>query len=66
MPDTPNKFTSMLKHHRIHMSKVWIDKAVQGIKTTWQGDAQALAALRDIIEPPAKPPVKLKAVGGKK
>ena len=69
LPDTPNKFTSMLKHHRIHMSKVWVDgRAVQGIKTTWQGDAQALEDLRSIVEPPA--PAKkgaLRAVaGGKK
>jgi len=67
LPDTPNKFTSMLKHHRIHMTKVWVDgRAVQGIKTTWQGDAQALDDLRAIIEPPAVQPKKgaLRAVAG--
>lgn len=70
MPDTPNKFTSMLKHHRIHMSKVWIDnKSVQGIKTAWANPAQ-LDDVRDTINPPAKPVAKgkpaLAAVGGKK
>lgn len=36
MPNTPNKFTSLLKHHRIHIEKVWINNATaSGIKTTW-------------------------------
>ena len=37
MPTTPNKFTSLLKHHRIHIDKVWVDnKTVNGIKTVWK------------------------------
>lgn len=68
MPDTPNKFTSMLKHHRIHMSKVWVDqRAVQGVKTNWL-DAHRVDELRDIINPPPKPAKAkpaLKAVGKK-
>lgn len=37
MPVSPNKFTSYLKHHRLHMSKVWIDaRAVAGIYTVWK------------------------------
>jgi hypothetical protein len=41
MPSSPNKFTSLLKHHRIHMSHVWINTGThsateRGIKTTWQ------------------------------
>ena len=36
MPETPNKFTSLLKHHRIHISPVWVpDKTVNGLKITW-------------------------------
>lgn len=36
MPNTPNKFTSLLKHHRIHIEKVWINNATtSGIATTW-------------------------------
>jgi len=31
IPESPNKFTSLLKHHRIHMKKVWGgDKTVNG------------------------------------
>lgn len=52
VPETPNKFTSMLKHHRIHMTKVWIaPRSVQGIKVTWRG-AENLAEWRDAISPP--------------
>lgn len=66
VPDTPNKFTSMLKHHRIHMSKVWIDsRAVQGIKVTWQ-DTHNLQVFRDTIVPPEKPKMLASIKGGKK
>jgi len=37
IPESPNKFTSLLKHHRIHTSKVRVDdKPVYGIKTTFR------------------------------
>lgn len=37
MPTTPNKFTSLLKHHRIHLSVVWVDnKSVRGIQVKWK------------------------------
>lgn len=66
MPETPNKFTSMLKHHRIHMTKVWVDgRSIPGIKATWL-DAHRIDEFRDIINPPAKPAKgkpSLKAVG---
>lgn len=56
VPETPNKFTSMLKHHRVHMSKVWIDaRSVAGIKTTWT-DPGNLAVMRDVLSPPAPAP----------
>jgi hypothetical protein len=36
IPDTPNKFTSLLKHHRLVVGKVWLDgKSVNGIKVNW-------------------------------
>lgn len=36
VPSTPNKFTSMLKHHRLPMDKVWVDKkTVNGVAVTW-------------------------------
>lgn len=36
MPNTPNKFTSRLKHHRVHIQAVWVDnKTVNGLKVSW-------------------------------
>jgi len=41
VPTTPNKFTSLLKHHRIHLEPVWVNnKTVRGMKVQWQ-DASA-------------------------
>lgn len=40
MPTTPNKFTSRLKHHRIHVQVVWVDKkSVKGINVVWKDTA---------------------------
>ncbi|WP_025915501.1 DUF5906 domain-containing protein [Herminiimonas sp. CN] len=36
MPQTSNKFTSLLKHHRIHLVKVRIDKPVMGMRVEWK------------------------------
>lgn len=37
MNTSPNKFTSLLKHHRVHVKKVWLhDKAVMGITTVFK------------------------------
>lgn len=37
IPSTPNKFTSMLKHHRIHTTKVWVeDRSVYGLPVFWK------------------------------
>ena len=37
IPVSPNKFTSLLKHHRVHISRVWVeDKTVAGVATTWK------------------------------
>lgn len=36
IPQSPNKFTSLLKHHRIHTTKVWVNsKAVYGLPVMW-------------------------------
>lgn len=36
IPTTPNKFTSLLKHHRIHLAPVWVNnKTVRGIAVQW-------------------------------
>lgn len=41
MPASPNKFTSLLKHHRIHMEAVWVNnKTVRGIKVNWKDAMQ--------------------------
>lgn len=56
VPDTPNKFTSMLKHHRVTLVKVWIDRPVMGMKVQWKGD---LNELRKQVEPPAPPQLKV-------
>ncbi len=37
IPETPNKFTSLLKHHRIHIKKVWLNgKSPMGIMTEFK------------------------------
>ncbi len=37
IPATPNKFTSLLKHHRIHLEPVWVNnKTVRGMKVQWK------------------------------
>lgn len=37
IPDSPNKLTSLLKHHRVHTKKIWMNgKAVYGISTTFK------------------------------
>ncbi len=57
VPETPNKFTSMMKHHRVNITKVWIaeaNKAVQGIKVTW-ADFARMDELKEMIEPTPAP-----------
>ena len=57
MPTTPNKFTSLLKHHRIHMSDVWINTGTtagkeRGIRTVWK-DLASWQSYLDVFAPPA-------------
>lgn len=41
MPQSPNKFSSLLKHHRVHIGPIWIPpKTVNGIYVTWVDQAQ--------------------------
>lgn len=55
MPSSPNKFTSLLKHHRIHIGAVWIaPKTVNGIKVTWK-DLSSWTAHLTALAPPIKP-----------
>jgi hypothetical protein len=63
VPDSPNKFTSLLKHHRMHTTKVWVDnKAVYGLATTW-GDVAQFPLFAATLNPPqAAPGPKLKTV----
>lgn len=53
MPDTPNKFTSLLKHHRIHIGPVWVEaKTVNGIKIVWR-DVAKWPTYQAVFAPPA-------------
>lgn len=41
LPESPNKFTSYLKHRRVVMGKVWYDdKAQVGLKVEWKVDTK--------------------------
>ncbi len=41
MPQSPNKFTSFMKHYRIYIGPVWLPpKTVNGVTTTWKDFAQ--------------------------
>jgi hypothetical protein len=69
MPESPNKFTSLLKHHRIRTTKVWCDgKAVYGIQTTFKDFKQfgTYVATHFTSPAPAKPTGKPAAKPAKK
>lgn len=39
MPTSPNKLTSTLKHHRLHLKPVWkYNRSVRGIEVNWKVD----------------------------
>ena len=47
IPESPNKFTSLLKHHRIHTKKIWLNsEPVMGITTEFKDIAQFGAYLK--------------------
>lgn len=44
MPQSPHKFTALLKHHRIHLTQIWKNnRNVRGINVNWQPDPTWLA-----------------------
>lgn len=59
MPSTPNKFTSLVKHHRLHITKVWVkgQGTVNGIQATWK-DLPKWGPLGAKLNPPAIQPSK--------
>lgn len=69
MPNSPNKFTSLLKHHRIHTKPVWVDnKTVHGMPVVWK-DVSKFSAFTSVHFPVAAattPKPALKLVAGKK
>ena len=70
MPASPNKFTSLLKHHRLHVGDVWLNdngvaKTVRGIKaifgvTNWKAYLKPFASVTKPL--PTKTRPKLVAV----
>lgn len=55
VPNSPNKFTALLKHHRIHLEVVWAGgKSVRGMKVTWQ-DVRSFPAYMTTHFTPAAP-----------
>jgi hypothetical protein len=68
MPESPNKFTSLLKHHRIQTLKVWCDnKAVYGISTKFKDIAKFGAYTTTYFTTPtAAQPAQHKAVNAPK
>lgn len=50
MPQTPNKFTTVLKHHSLHLEPIWKDgRTVRGVKTTWVCESTTLAIMMSEI-----------------
>lgn len=51
MPNSPHKFSALLKHHRIMLEQVWTgSRNVRGIKVFWNPDPAWLATVRKEIE----------------
>lgn len=62
MPASPNKFTSLLKHHRIHTVKLRFgDKVAMGLRVTF-ADSARWDEYRALLHPVPTTPVKLKAM----
>ena len=71
MPTTPNKFTSLLKHHRIHIADVWINNGntatagkERGLRTVWTDLAQWVS-YQNVFTPPTTTTKSLKTKSGK-
>lgn len=55
MPTSPNKFTSLLKHHRIHTKVVWVNnKSVNGLTVQWKDTMNFNKYIADHFSKPAK------------
>jgi hypothetical protein len=54
MPEHPNKFTSLLKHHKMELESVWhakTNRSCRGIKVqTWQVNPVFVAAAQQAIQ----------------
>lgn len=50
IPQSPHKFTALLKHHRVHLGQVWKhNRNVRGIDVTWKVDPTWLNSARQEI-----------------
>lgn len=50
MPTSPNKLTSTLKHHRLHLKPVWkYNRSVRGIEVNWKVDPAWIAQAQQEI-----------------
>lgn len=50
MPQSPNKFSALLKHHRLHLEQIWKNgRNVRGITVTWNIDPQWLLTAQQEI-----------------
>lgn len=51
MPQSPHKFTALLKHHRIHLTQIWKDgRNVRGVNVNWSSDPKWLAQVHKEIQ----------------
>lgn len=49
MPDRPHKFTSLIKHHKLHLQAVWRGgRTTRGMNISWQTSPQHPSMLVDI------------------
>ena len=61
IPESPNKFTSLLKHHRVHTSAVWVNgKTVNGISTAWSDHGEFVKYIKDHFTAAPAPKAKAK------
>lgn len=50
IPNSPNKFTSLLKHHRVYLTQIWKNKRnVRGMRVDWKPDPDWLKGARQEI-----------------
>jgi len=60
IPDSPNKFTSLLKHHRVHLDPVWVGaKTVRGMKVVWKDVNNFANYATMYLAPPQQPTPKV-------